>query len=282
MKINIDKNAGFCFGVRDAVAIAEQELTENKSLICLGDIVHNEKEVQRLKNKGIKFINNNEFKDLKDNAVLFRAHGEHPNSYKIAKQNNIKIIDATCPIVKNLQNKVLNAFKNGREEEQIIIYGKKGHAEAVGLSGQISDKAIIIENINDIKTIDFSKPITVFSQTTMSNTNYIQIVEKIKNLAKYEVRFNKTVCKQVAFRDKDLEEFAKQNDIILFVSGKKSANGNMLYKICKKHNINTYFISSTDDINKEWFRSVGSCGISGATSTPINQINIIKEYIEQL
>ena len=281
MQINIDKNAGFCFGVEDAISIAEKQLADNGSLICLGDIVHNDEELSRLKQKGIEFINKDSFKKLQNKTVLFRAHGEHPNTYKIAEQNNIKVIDATCPIVLNLQKKILKAFKNGREDEQIVIYGKLGHAEAVGLSGQISDKAIIIQNINEIDKINFTKPITIFSQTTMSNSKYLQIADKITDLAKHEIRFNKTVCGQVSYRDKDLEKFAKENDIVIFVSGKKSSNGKMLYEICKTFNLNSYFISSVKEIEKEWFKAVSSCGISGAASTPISQIEAVKKQIEE-
>ena len=282
MQINIDKNAGFCFGVEDAVNIAEKQLEDNNSLLCLGDIVHNDYEINRLKLKGVNFINNNTFKNINNKTVMFRAHGEHPNSYKIAKQNNIKIIDATCPIVLNLQKKIRNAYENGRENEQIVIYGKNGHAEAVGLSGQINDKAIIIESIEGLENIDFSKPITIFSQTTMSNTKYLQIVDEITRLSKLEVRFNKTVCGQVSYRDRDLEKFAKDNDIVIFVSGKKSSNGKMLFQICKNLNLNSYFVSSVKDIKKEWFPNVNTCGISGATSTPLSQINEIKQKIESL
>ena len=282
MQINIDKNAGFCFGVEDAISIAEKQLADNGSLICLGDIVHNEEEVNRLKQKGIEFINKKSFKKLQNKTVLFRAHGEHLNTYKIAKQNNIKVIDATCPIVLNLQKKILKAFKNGREGEQIVIYGKVGHAEAVGLSGQISDKAIIIQSIDEIDKINFTKPITIFSQTTMSNSKYLQIVDEITELSRHDIRFNKTVCGQVSYRDRDLEQFAKQNDIIIFVSGKKSSNGKMLYEICKSFNVNTYFISTLKDIEEEWFNNVKTCGISGATSTPISQIEAVKKQIVNL
>jgi len=280
MQINIDKNAGFCFGVEDAISIAEKQLDDAGTLICLGDIVHNDEEIKRLQNKGIEFISKDSFKKLQNKTVLFRAHGEHPNTYKIAKQNNIKVIDATCPIVLNLQKKILKAFKNGRDSEQIVIYGKIGHAEAVGLSGQINDKAIIIQSNDEINKIDFTKPITIFSQTTMSNSKYLQIVDKISELALHEIRFNKTVCGQVSYRDKDLEQFAKQNDIVIFISGKKSSNGKMLYEICKSFNLNTYFISSLKDIKREWFKDVGTCGITGATSTPIPQIESAKALIK--
>ncbi len=280
MQINIDKNAGFCFGVEEAISIAENKLNNAGSLICLGDIVHNDEEVSRLKQKGIEFVNNNLFKKIKNKTVLFRAHGEHPETYKIAKQNNIKIIDATCPIVLNLQKKIKKAYENGREGEQIVIYGKSGHAEAIGLSGQINDNAIIIQGISELNKIDFAKPITIFSQTTMSNRKYLQIVDKISEKAKYEIRFNKTVCGQVSYRDNDLEKFAKENDIIIFVSGTKSSNGKMLYEICKKHNPNTYFISSVNQVDKQWFNNVNTCGISGATSTPISQIEAVKKQIE--
>lgn len=280
MQINIDKNVGFCFGVEETIAIAEKQLENEGALICLGDIVHNDEEINRLKRKGIDFINKTTFSKLQNKTVLFRAHGEHPNTYKLALQNNIKVIDATCPIVLNLQKKILKAFKNGREAEQIVIYGKIGHAEAVSLSGQISDNAIIIENIEELHKIDFAKPITVFSQTTVSNSKYLHIVDKITDLSKYELRFNKTVCGQVSYRDNDLEKFAKNNDIIIFVSGKKSSNGKMLFEICKSFNSNTHFISSVNELKETWFTNIKSCGISGATSTPISQINDMKSKIE--
>jgi len=279
--INIDKNAGFCFGVDEAIKTAEKELEDKKNILCLGDIVHNDLEVSRLKTKGLTVLSKQEFSEIKNTTVLFRAHGEHPKTYKIAKQNNIKIIDATCPIVVKLQKKVLEAYKKGRENEQIVIFGKTEHPEAISLSGQINDKAIIIENIAQITKINPNNPITIFSQTTMSKTKYEEIVSKINSLPiKYELRFNKTVCPQVANRDKDLELFSKENDVIIFVSGKKSSNGNVLFQICKNNNNNSYFISDLQELKKEWFVNKNTCGISGATSTPISQINEVKKLIE--
>ena len=284
MQIEIDNNAGFCFGVDDAIRIAEKEIVTNKELFCLGDIVHNDLEVERLKNKGLSTIDKQLLNSLKNKTVLIRAHGEPPQTFEIAKKNNLQLIDATCPIVRKLQERVKKAYQEGRAEEQIIIYGQIGHAEAVGLAGQIDNKAIIIESEYDLIKIDFNKPITIFSQTTKSNKNYMLIVEEIeKQIAKtenkYELRFNKTVCKQVAYRDEDLKQFAKKHQLIIFVSGKKSSNGKMLFEACKKINPKTYFISHYQEIEKKWFTNIKSVGISGATSTPKQQLIDAKEYI---
>ena len=287
MQIEIDNNAGFCFGVDDAITIAEKEIKENKELFCLGDIVHNDLEVERLNSKGLHIIDNLELKEIKNQTVLVRAHGEPPKTFEIAKQNNIKLIDATCPIVKKLQERVKKAYKEGRAGEQIVVYGQVGHAEAVGLAGQIENKAIIIESLSDIQLIDFTKPITVFSQTTKSNKTYMQIVGEIeKQIAKtknnHKLRFNKTVCKQVAYRDEDLKEFAKKHELIIFVSGKKSSNGKMLFEACKNVNPKTYFISHYQEIKKSWFKNIKSVGISGATSTPKQQLVDAKQIIIKL
>ena len=284
MQIEIDNNAGFCFGVDDAINIAEKEIASNKQLFCLGDIVHNDIEVQRLNAKGLHIIDNLKLKEIKNETVLIRAHGEPPKTYELAKENNLKLIDATCPIVKKLQERIKKAYKEGRAEEQIIIYGQHGHAEAIGLAGQIEDKAIIIESIIDLKNIDFNKPITIFSQTTKSNKDYMLIVEEIKKQIaktenKYELRFNKTVCKQVAYRDEDLKDFAKKHELIIFVSGKKSSNGKMLFEACKKINPKTYSISNYQEIEKKWFENIKLVGISGATSTPKQQLVEAKKHI---
>ena len=287
MIIEIDKTAGFCFGVDDAIQIAETKLKTEENLYCLGDIVHNDVEVERLKNKGLNMINKSYFEKLQNKTVLFRAHGESPKSFEIAKQNNIKIIDATCPIVKKLQERILKAYKNSRTNEQIVIYGQINHAEAIGLLGQINNNGIIIENITDLHKIDFNKPITLFSQTTKSNTEYLKIADKINKRIqqtenKIELRFNKTVCKQVAFRDIDIQYFAKKHEVVIFVSGKKSSNGKTLFKVCKKVNNKTYFVSEKSEIKKSWFKNITSVGISGATSTPVNQLIDIKKYIIKL
>jgi 4-hydroxy-3-methylbut-2-enyl diphosphate reductase len=287
MIVQIDKNAGFCFGVEDAINIAESKLKSNNKIYCLGDIVHNDIEVNRLKENGIEIIDKSFFKTLKNTTVLFRAHGESPSSFEIAQKNNIEVIDATCPIVKKLQERVKKAYNDGREEEQIIIYGQIGHAESIALLGQINNNGIIIESINDLSKIDFNKPITIFSQTTKSNQEYLKIVDEINkniNLSenKYQLIFNKTVCKQVANRDIDLKEFAKKHELIIFVSGTKSSNGKMLYNVCKSVNNQSYFVSNKNDIQPKWFNNVKSVGISGATSTPKYQLAEIKEYIADL
>ena len=287
MIIDIDKNAGFCFGVDDAIKIAEKELSATNHLYCLGDIVHNDVEVKRLENNGVEMIDHHKFSLLKNQKVLIRAHGESPEIYRLAKENNISIVDATCPIVFKLQERVKKACKEGRVEEQIVIFGQVGHAEAVGLTGQIDNKAIIIESVADLSKIKIEKPITIFSQTTKSNINYLEIVsileDKIKESDnKHELRFNKTVCGQVANRDKDLKEFARQYDLLIFVSGKKSSNGKMLFNVCETANKMSFKVSDVSEIKKDWFTNIKSIGISGATSTPLNQLETVKSFIESI
>lgn len=284
MKINIDENSGFCFGVVYAVEKAEEYLASNDTLYCLGDIVHNDMEVKRLQRLGLKIIDTKTYNKLNNKTVLLRAHGEAPITYKTAKKNNIKLIDASCPIVLKLQIKIKKAFEemqfiNG----QVVIFGKKGHAEVIGLSGNAMNKAIVISDENDLNNIDFSKPIRLFSQTTKSSTDYHNIVKQIKKrLKNKDFIYLDSVCKQVANRDKSLKEFAKNNDMIIFMSGIKSSNGKMLYEICKKENINTKFVSSVDEIKKEWFVDIEKVGITGATSTPTWLIAKAKKHIEKL
>jgi len=274
MIIEIDKNSGFCFGVVYAITVAEEVLKAENKLYCLGDIVHNNVEVARLKKKGLITINHEQFKKIHNCKVLIRAHGEPPETYRIALNNNIELIDASCPVVLKLQNKIKNGYdeiikKNG----QVVIYGKKGHAEVNGLVGQTKGKAIVVNEISDLDKIDFTKTINIFSQTTQSPEEYKIIINEIKKrLNKVSNQklliTNQTICKQVSSRSKELSNFAKKHDIIIFVSGKKSSNGKILYNICKEINPNTYFISDTKDLNNVQFENVNSIGICGATSTP--------------
>ncbi len=276
MKIEIDKNSGFCFGVVKAIEIAESELKVDKKLYCLGDIVHNGAEVKRLEKIGLITINHEEFKKLKNTKVLLRAHGEPPETYEIAKQNNIKLIDASCPIVLNLQKKIHKSYSEILEiEGQIIIYGKQGHAEVVGLLGHTNNKGIVVSEVDDLNKIDFLKPVSIFSQTTKSSSGYQKIIDELKIRMKKvqgkdEISFisHASTCRQVSTRDVHLVEFAKKHDIIIFVSGKKSSNGKLLYEVCKEQNNRSYFISNAEELKKIWFNETDSVGICGATSTP--------------
>lgn len=284
MTIEIDNNSGFCFGVVYAIDKAEKILEKENELYCLGDIVHNDVEVRRLEKKGLKIINYDQFKQLKNVKVLFRAHGEHPNSYKIANENNIQIIDASCPIVLRLQISIRKKYNEIKEKNgQIVIFGKKGHAEVIGLDGHTNDEAIIISSIEDLKLIDFTRPVYLFSQTTKSSLEYHKIIEEIKKQIKIkDFVFQDSVCRQVSNRDSDLKLFCKDKDLVIFMSGKKSSNGKMLYGICKSNNENTKFITEISEIKKKWFLNVEKVGISGATSTPAWLMEQAKKYIKKI
>lgn len=276
MEIKIDEGSGFCFGVVYAIERAEYELEKDKKLYCLGDIVHNGVEVERLENKGLITINHEQLKDLKNCKVLFRAHGEPAQTYKTALENNIIVIDASCPVVLKLQNSIAKGFEQMEKQNgQIVIYGKKGHAEVNGLVGQTQGKAIVVGGIEDLYKLNFSRPISIFSQTTKSIDGYQAVIQEIaKRIEKVNLSVEKnlithdTICRQVAHRDKELRKFAKNYEIIVFVSGKKSSNGKMLYEICKSENENTIFISEVSEVGNINFDNVKSVGICGATSTP--------------
>lgn len=267
--VEIDKGSGFCFGVVNAINKAEAKLEEQDSLYCLGDIVHNNMEMDRLEERGLKTIQKTDYSTLKNSTVLLRAHGEPPETYHTAKANNIKLIDATCPVVLRLQRSVKLAYKECHEDNgQIVIYGKPGHAEVIGLAGQTDNTAIIIASIEDVSKVDLSRPIHLFSQTTMMMDQYMAIQAHFKQEAKSTLNIHKTICKQVAGRIEELHRFSERNDIIIFVSGKKSSNGKALYSECKKANSNTHMISNPEEINFSWFQDVKSVGVCGATSTP--------------
>ena len=273
MNVEIDNNSGFCFGVVYAIQRAEEELATSNKLFCLGDIVHNSVEVKRLESKGLITIDKEEFKKLKNCKVLIRAHGEPAETYEIALKNNITLIDASCPVVLRLQNKIKNGFDNftNPDQGQIVIYGKKGHAEVNGLVGQTQGKAIVVSSLDDLDKIDYTKPINIYSQTTKSPEGFNLIVKEIeKRINKKNTSFisNDTICRQVSSRDKKLRNFAKKHNVVIFVSGKKSSNGKMLFEVCKKENPQTYFVSDYDDVNADWFANTNSVGICGATSTP--------------
>ena len=275
MEVTIDVNSGFCFGVVFAIQMAEDELNQSGSLYCLGDIVHNNMEVERLEAKGLKIIDHEAFAQLKDTKVLIRAHGEPPETYRIAIENNIELIDASCPVVLKLQNRIRNGYEH-LGEGQIVVYGKEGHAEVNGLVGQTNGKAIIVESFEDLDKLDYSRPIQFFSQTTQPTDGFRKMRAEIErrilergdeNMLPLES--NDTLCRQVSNREPQLRDFAAAHDLIMFVSGKKSSNGWVLYNVCKEVNPNTYFISSWEEVNSDWFASESRIGICGATSTPM-------------
>jgi 4-hydroxy-3-methylbut-2-enyl diphosphate reductase len=269
--IEIDQDSGFCFGVVNAIKSAEKELRANNELWCLGDIVHNSQEVARLQEKGLKTITHEELKQMREKKVLLRAHGEPPSTYEIAFRNKIQIIDATCPVVLQLQKKIQKKYHiSDRKNSQIVIFGKIGHAEVNGLVGQTEGSAIVIEKKEDIKHLDFNKNIYLFSQTTMSVDDFREIVKEIQSRVNKGVIFNSfdTICRQVANRIPHIKKFASQHDLILFVAGEKSSNGKVLLKEAQKANPNTYLISTPRNIEMQWLAGVESVGICGATSTP--------------
>ncbi|WP_321334826.1 4-hydroxy-3-methylbut-2-enyl diphosphate reductase [uncultured Bacteroides sp.] len=288
IKVEIDEGSGFCFGVVNAIKKTEEELSNGKTLYCLGDIVHNGREVERLETKGLIAIDHEDFKKLHDVKVLLRAHGEPPETYEIARKNNIELIDATCPVVLRLQKRIKqehtqeNNAEEETEEKQIVIYGKNGHAEVLGLVGQTSGEAIVIEHFEEAEKLDFSKSIRLYSQTTKSLDEFKKIVEYIKDHISPEATFEyyDTICRQVANRMPNIRNFAASHDLIFFVSGKKSSNGKVLFNECKKINPNAYLIESTEGIDVSLFKSAKSIGICGATSTPKWQMEEISLYIK--
>lgn len=284
MKIEIDKKSGFCFGVVEAIRRAEEALDENNQLYCLGDIVHNNTEVERLTQRGLITITHEQFYTLHDTTVLLRAHGEPPEVYQHARENNIKLIDATCPVVLKLQQRVKKShFGKESSGNQVVIYGKKGHAEVNGLVGQTDGKAIVVEHMSDIDKIDFSKPIELYSQTTKGLDGFHQLADALQERsASGEVKVHDTICRQVANRIPGIRNFARQYDLIIFVSGQKSSNGKMLFDICQTENSNTKFISTTEEINPEWLQNIGSVGICGATSTPKHLLETVAARISEL
>lgn len=271
MIVEIDKKSGFCFGVINAIRAAENELSNSEYLFCLGDIVHNGMEVERLEKMGLKSISKEEYFTLKDCKVLIRAHGEPPETYEYAQQNNIELIDATCPVVLTLQEKVKKSYDSTIDVQgQIVIYGKKGHAEIEGLNGQTNSNAIVVESIGEIHKIDTTKPVSLYSQTTKRIEDFYQIAGLLKSKMKpgVPIEIKDSICRQVSNRVPNLKIFSKNYDLILFVAGQKSSNGQYLYTICKEENPNSFIISRTDEIQREWFSGVNSVGICGATSTP--------------
>lgn len=290
MNIEIDPRSGFCFGVVNAIQQAEKELQHPEDLYCLGDIVHNSEEVHRLESNGLITIDHKGLSELKGKKVLLRAHGEPPETYRIAEKNGIKIIDATCPVVLRLQSKIKKSFADIRSENgQIVIFGKKGHAEVNGLVGQTEGKAIVIDDPENLAGIDFSKPIALFSQTTMSPDKYLHLADNIHKrmveaIGKDDVplSINRTICGQVSNRKKEIALFAKKHQAIVFVSGEKSSNGKMLYEICKQENEKSFLVTNPDGVQKSWFVGVDDVGICGATSTPVWLMELVAEKIRSI
>ncbi len=269
MTIEIDSGSGFCFGVTTAINKAEEELRSGKTLYCLGDIVHNSVEVERLAHKHLKTIDHKQFQRLHDTTVLLRAHGEPPSTYETAQRNNITIVDATCPVVLALQRRVKRQWEKA-PDAQIVIFGKKGHAEVLGLVGQTQGDAIVVENLDDVKLLDFSRSIYLFSQTTKSLSAYHDIMAYINAHISSEATFKSfdTICRSVANRMPHIADFASRHKLVLFVAGRKSSNGRVLFAECCRVNANSHQIESQDEIRKEWLDGINSVGICGATSTP--------------
>ena len=291
MIVTIDENSGFCFGVTTAIETAERELQKG-TLFCLGDIVHNGQEVERLDKLGLETIDYDDLRTLRNVRVLLRAHGEPPSTYRIAKQNNIEIIDASCPVVLNLQKRIREKYQtiHGKNTgAQIVIFGKKGHAEVIGLEGQTNNTAIVIESISQLHQLDFTRPIYLFSQTTKSVEEFQQIVAEIKqrkienDTSEVVFEYHDTICRNVANRVKRLQDFARGNDVVIFVGGQKSSNAKVLFQNCMEVNSCTVFVSSEADLTPEILQQCHAAekvGICGATSTPKWLMERIKQHIE--
>lgn len=275
LQVHIDQHSGFCFGVVYAIEMAEEILDSEGYLYCLGDIVHNDEEVKRLTEKGLVIIDHEQLKKLQNEKILIRAHGEPPSTYQLAIENNLTLIDASCPVVLKLQNRIKNSYD---KDETIYIYGKHGHAEVIGLLGQTGNKAVVFQDISELDIPNLPKNITLYSQTTKSTDKFYEINQILKDSG-ISVNTNDTICRQVSNRDKELRDFAAKFDHIVFVSGTKSSNGKVLYNVCKERNPNTYFVSNPDEVNADWFAENDSVGVCGATSTPMWLMEQVKEKI---
>ena len=273
VNITIEEGSGFCFGVSRVIEMAEEILERGESLYCLGEIVHNEKEVKRLVDMGMKFIEVEDLNNLSDTRVMIRAHGEPPSTYEICEKNNISIVDGTCPIVKNLQKKVRKSYETSDPaNEQIVIYGKKDHPEVIGLNGQTGNNSLIISKAEELENVDLKKGITLFSQTTMDSKGFQEVAMELnkrnKNSPNGKLMVKNTICNHISHRQPGIISFARNNELIIFVAGKNSSNGKILFEICKKENPNCIFISETNEIQKKWFTGYRNIGITGGTSTP--------------
>jgi 4-hydroxy-3-methylbut-2-enyl diphosphate reductase len=289
LKIEIDKESGFCYGVREAVSRAEEGVKKSRNFYCLGDIVHNSAEINRLEKLGLKNLSHEELDSLKEGQVLIRAHGEPPETYLAARENNLEIVDATCPIVLGLQKKIKSAVEKVNESGgSIVIYGKNGHPEVKGLVGQTGNNAVVMENTADAETKDLAFPVFLFAQTTKDPREYTRVQEILKKrLAKVNLpiddnlKVTNSICNRVKNRVPHLKEFVKKKDLAIFVAGKKSSNGKILYEHCKEANPNTRFISSYEEVQQEWFTGIEKVGICGATSTPFWQLEEVAGKIKK-
>jgi len=288
MRVEIDPHAGFCFGVRKAVQAAERILAAGGSLYCLGDLVHNEEELQRLASLGLKTIDHEQFQNLRNCNVLIRAHGEPPETYETARRNNIGLIDATCPVVLKLQKKIKGSYGELKDEGQLVIFGKKDHAEVRGLDGQTGSQAVIVEKPEDLDKIDYSRPVHLYAQTTMNREAYKSVQEEIihrlekEGTGKEKLRCTQSICQQVSGRIPMLHEFCRSFDVVLFVSSPKSSNGRILFEECKHIKEATYFITGPGDIQKTWFGPDPAIGITGATSTPVWLMDRVAERVKEI
>ena len=281
VRVDIDVNSGFCFGVRRAIATLESHLQEGENLYCVGDIVHNEMEIERLRRKGLKVIEASELGTLHGASVLFRAHGEPPSSYETVERNGLQLTDATCPVVLKLQQHIREAYARMKAVGgQVVLFGKKGHAEVIGLMGQTGGECVLVEDEADICKVDPQKPVEVFAQTTKNPQKYAHIVELIRQRTRGSVTVNDTICKQMAGRADKIPQFASSHDMIVFVGGAKSSNSKVLFDICLGINSNSYFVTTEDDVRREWLTpEVGSVGIMGATSTPLWLMERVRDKV---
>ncbi|MFM9028238.1 MAG: 4-hydroxy-3-methylbut-2-enyl diphosphate reductase [Bacteroidota bacterium] len=278
LEVTIDNHSGFCFGVVYAIRLAEEILEKEGTLYCLGDIVHNDEEIARLKAKGLRIIDHEVLKYIRDEKVLIRAHGEPPSTYQTAIENNLTLIDASCPVVLKLQNRVRQSADNSRA---IYIYGKRGHAEVEGLIGQVGGNAVVFQGLDELDLETLPRNISLYSQTTKSTEKFYAIHKALED-AGIDVDLNDTTCRQVSNRDQQLPDFARSFDRIVFVSGVKSSNGKVLYDVCKKHNPQTHFVSNLEDVAPEWFCKGEKIGICGATSTPMWLMESIRDFLESI
>lgn len=278
--IEIDNGSGFCFGVTTAIKKAEEELAKGNTLYCLGDIVHNGMEVERLHEQGLVTINHDDLSRLHDVKVLLRAHGEPPETYALAQKNNIEVIDATCPVVLQLQRRIKKQY-DANPDAQIVIFGKNGHAEVLGLVGQTQSHAIVIENMDDVQTLDFTRDIYLYSQTTKSLDVFRRIIDYIQSHMAPGATFRSfdTICRQVANRMPHVASFASRHDLVLFVCGQKSSNGRVLFNECRRVNANSYQVEGPDEIDLAWLKDVQTIGICGATSTPTWLMEECRDHI---
>lgn len=277
LNVTIDNDSGFCFGVVYAIDMAEEILEEDGYLYCLGDIVHNDEEVSRLKLKGLKIISHDDLLNIRNEKVLIRAHGEAPETYRLALENNITLIDASCPVVLKLQNRIKNTYDS---KEKVLIFGKHGHAEVIGLQGQTNNEALVFQDIAELDNVDLPNKFTLYSQTTKSTDKFYQIKDELISRG-YDIKANDTICRQVSNRYEDLRKFVVGYDKVVFVSGKKSSNGKVLFEVCKQYNPNTYFVSSEEELNAAMFSPAEKVGICGATSTPMWLMERVKSALEE-